>query len=159
MKNGFIVVLLLIVIAGAIYFTISSDYFKNNEYTMKNDVGNSDYDNSDVIRQTVEQTKTVLPVKVDAMTTFTDVIGGKNSLTYMYEVDMDLSLITPQQRADMKEKFPKIVCPQKLPLICGTGKAFFDKGIVVNTKYNLKDGSTLVECRYSRAECAKLSSK
>ena len=159
MKNGAIIVLLLVLIAGGIYFIEVNRNSQNTEYALKSDTGDAGSDNSEIIRQVVRETKAKLPTKVDVMTTFTDVIGGKDSLTYLYEVDMDLSHITPMQREVIKEQFPKLVCHQMLPLVCGTGKAFFDRGIVVNTKYYLKDGSTLVECHYSHAECAKLPAK
>lgn len=169
MKNGAIIVLLLVLIAGGIYFIEVNRNSQNTEYALKSDTSNggsekSDtsnggFDNSEIIRQVVRETKAKLPTKVDVMTTFTDVIGGKDSLTYLYEVDMDLSHITPMQREVIKEQFPKFVCHQMLPLVCRTGKDFFDRGIVVNTKYYLKDGSTLVECHYSHAECARLTAK
>ena len=154
MKNGIIVVLLLIIIAGGIYFIEMNRKHSDNPSSNFETINNSD-----LIQETVRQTKTVLPMKVDAMTTFVDIIGGKNDITYLYDVDMDLSNLPPQQSAILREKFPKIICPQMVPLICSTGKVFLEKGIVINTKYKAKDGKSIVECHYSKADCAKLPQK
>ena len=141
MKNGIIITFLLLVILG-----------NNNAYSQ-------DIDNSELIRSTVLQTKAALPMKIDAMTTFVDIVGGNNSLTYLYDVDMDLSQLQPQQLAFIKQKFPEMICRQMTPLICGVGKAFLEKGITINTKYKVKDGTSLAECHYSQADCVKLPSK
>ena len=147
MKKGIMTVFLWLVIVGNVCFIdIRGAY-------------SQDIDNSELIRQTVEQTKAVLPLKVDAMTTFTDIIGGNNSLTYMYEVDMDLSLMPPQQLAFLKEKFPVMICQQMTPMMCGVGKVFFEKGITITTEYKVKDGSRLAKCRYSKSDCDNLPRK
>ena len=162
MKNGIIIVLLLVIIAGGIYFIESNR--KGYDLAIEQDVASSTEtgttDNSALIRQTVEQTKAMLPMKVDAKTTFTDVIGGKNSLTYVYEVDANFSQLRPEQRAMLRDNFSEVICPKTVPMICGVGKVFLDNGIVINTKYKEgKSDNLIVECRYSKADCDKLPRK
>ena len=93
-------------------------------------------------------------MKIDAVTTFTDIIGGPNSLTFLYEGDMDLSKIPLDQLAAMKQQFPQMVCPKMTAIICGVGKVYFERGITINIKYYVKGGTTLGICSYSQTDCA-----
>jgi len=141
MKDGIKTILSLIAMVGTICFADIRRCYSQD-------------DNAELIQNTVKETKAMLPIKIDAMTTFTDIIGGQNSLTYLYEGDMDLSKVPPDQLAAMKQKFPQVVCPKMTALICGVGKVFFERGITVHIKYYVKGGTTLAVCSYSQADCA-----
>ena len=166
MKNGIILALVLIIAAGVFYF-IENNHRDSHDSVIEQDRAaaagtiSEATDNSSLIREAVKQTKAILPMKIDAMTVFTDVVGGKNDITYIYEINMDTSQLPPEKLTLLKERFPQMICPQAVPAICAaTGKVFLEKGIVINAKYKeAKSGDVMIECHYSQADCAKLPRK
>ena len=143
MRNGIKSILLLIAFVGVICFADISRCY-------------SQYDDAEMIRQEVAKAKKRLPIKIDAMTTFTDIIAGHNSLTYLYEVDMDVSRISSDQLAVMNQKLSQLFCPKMTAMICGVGKAYLERGITFHIKYYVKNGTTLAICNYSQTDCANL---
>ena len=107
-----------------------------------------------LINSAVTDAKKMLPFKVDAATTWTEVYGTDDEVHYVYSIDMDLQTLPAEQVSMLKPVMEAQICPKVRPAMCGVAKsALLDKGISLMTHYNDKNGKLLAECRFESKDC------
>ena len=107
-----------------------------------------------IIEKNVAEAKTILPLKIDEETTWTDVYGKNGEIHYLYRVEMDISAVPDDKKAFLKPVLEAKICPTVRPVLCGVVyDSILSKGIALQAHYNDKNGISLAECRFEAKDC------
>ena len=116
--------------------------------------GLSDAEKQKLVDEAVTDTKKILPYKVDASTTWTDVYGGKAEINYVYRIEMDVGPMPAEQADMLRPVLEAQICPKVKSGMCGVANdTLLKNGISIMTHYNDKTGKPLAECRFTQADC------
>ena len=111
-------------------------------------------DKAKIIEKNVAEAKTVLPLKIDEETTWTDVYGVNGEIHYIYRIEMDMSAVPSDKRDFMKPVLEAKICPTVRPMLCGVMyDSVLSKGIALQAHYNDKNGIPIAGCRFEAKDC------
>lgn len=102
----------------------------------------------------VAQAKKDLPYKIDNTTTWTDIYAKGSDVHYVYNIDMDVSVLGSSQFENLKPMLKKQICPVVVPAMCkSVREVILKEGISITTHYQDKTGVELTSCYITDADC------
>lgn len=114
----------------------------------------SDPEKEEVISTVVSQAKKNLPYKIDNTTTWTDIYAQGSEVHYVYNIDMDTSVLPAGQLENLKPMLKNQICPVIIPSMCkSVREVVLKKGIALMMHYQDKTGTELTSCYITDADC------
>ena len=113
-----------------------------------------DPEKEEVISTVVSQAKKNLPYKIDNTTTWTDIYAQGSEVHYVYNIDMDTSVLSSNQLENLKPMLKNQICPVIIPSMCkSVREVVLKKGIALMMHYQDKTGTELTSCYITDADC------
>jgi hypothetical protein len=107
-------------------------------------------DNSGLIKRQVEKEKAFVPMKVDKNTTWTEIIGSKNIITYIYKIndfkDADVISSGKNIKKSVLDKLKKFYNSNP------NFKVLIDQGINITYLYTNKDDNVILSFSFNPAD-------
>lgn len=99
--------------------------------------------------------KSLLPMKIDEGTVWADFIREGQTVAYLYNINMDASNFTREQKDLVAIKMKEMLCPTLELAMCGATKMILEKGFSVETRYRDMKGTELFICTFTPAACER----
>lgn len=106
------------------------------------------------ISMMMDTIKKTLPKKIDSETTWTDIEYGDNTISYIYQANLDTTNYSENDKLLLKKNIKQKICPKTYIEMCPKIKPMFiDEGINMRIKYLDKQNNTISACEFNQQTC------
>lgn len=102
----------------------------------------------------METIKKTLPKKIDEITSWVDIQYANNTISYIYQADIDTTTFSAEEKAALSESIKKEACTKAYQDMCPKVKPMFiDNGIFMQIRYFDKNNEELNSCEFNTETC------
>ena len=118
---------------------------------IKTDLANDKAAQFEMMMSTIRQT---LPKKIDDITTWTDIEYKDDTISYIYQADIDTSKFSASETEALKSSIQNEACAKAYQEMCPKIKPMFiDQGINMRIRYFDKNKTELDSCEFNETSC------
>ena len=128
---------------------------ENNPAAAKEAVADESQEDQDKqILMMMDTIKKTLPKKIDSETTWTDIEYADNTISYIYQANIDTTNYSANDKLLLKRNIKRKICPNTYAEMCPKIKPMFiDEGINMRIKYLDKQDTEISSCEFNKQTC------